>query len=103
MGPIEGWATEAIEAFSYIKPLADRLPQDQFEVTTEDRDGFGDAPQHFLNSVARAVGLRQAIHVRSAPQLARLWEWYVKDDGRYRAWEYTEAGAGIAAAVRVGQ
>jgi 3-oxoadipate enol-lactonase len=71
MGSIEGWATEAIEAFSFIKPLADRLPQDQFEVTTEDHDRFGDAPQHFLNSVARAMGLRQAIHVRSAPQLAR--------------------------------
>ena len=41
--------------------------------------------------------------ISSAPQLARLWDWYVKDDGRYRAWEYTEAGAGIAAAVRVGQ
>ena len=39
----------------------------------------------------------------AAPQLARLWRWYVKDDGRYRAWEFTEAGTGIAAAVRVGQ
>ncbi len=40
--------------------------------------------------------------IRSAPRLACLREWYVKDDAGYRAWEYTEAGAGIAAAVRGG-
>ena len=33
--------------------------------------------------------------------LARLWQWFVKEDGRYRSWEFTEAGTGIAAAVRV--
>lgn len=39
----------------------------------------------------------------AAPQLAHLWRWYVKEDGRYRSWEFTEAGTGIAAAIRVGQ
>ena len=28
---------------------------------------------------------------------------YVKEDGRYRSWEFTEAGTGVAAAIRVGQ
>ena len=38
----------------------------------------------------------------TAPQLAHLWRWYVKEDGRYRSWEFTEAGTGVAAAIRVG-
>lgn len=37
-----------------------------------------------------------------APQLQRVWQRYVKDDGRYRSWEWLEAGAGVAAAVRAG-
>ena len=37
-----------------------------------------------------------------APQLVRVWRRLVADDRRYRAWEFDEAGAGIAAAVRVG-
>jgi predicted O-methyltransferase YrrM len=41
--------------------------------------------------------------ISSAPELAHVWDWFIKDDGRFRAWQYTEAGAGIAAAVRVGQ
>jgi predicted O-methyltransferase YrrM len=39
----------------------------------------------------------------SAPHLARVWRWFVQDDGRYRAWQYDEAGAGVAAAIRIGQ
>lgn len=41
--------------------------------------------------------------ISSAPWLADVWRWYIKDDGRYRSWEYDEAGAGVAAAIRVGQ
>jgi len=39
--------------------------------------------------------------VCSAPSLLRVWGRFVKDDARYRSWEFTEAGAGIAAAIRV--
>ena len=41
--------------------------------------------------------------VSSAPVLMRAWDWFVRQDGRYRAWEFTDSGAGIAAAIRVGQ
>jgi predicted O-methyltransferase YrrM len=41
--------------------------------------------------------------VFAAPRLSHLWRWYVKEDGRYRSWEFTEAGTGVAAAIRVGQ
>jgi predicted O-methyltransferase YrrM len=41
--------------------------------------------------------------ISSAPHLQRVWRWFVKEDGRYRAWEFDEAGAGVAAAVRVGE
>jgi predicted O-methyltransferase YrrM len=37
----------------------------------------------------------------SAPALLRVWDWFVKEDARYRSWEFAEAGAGIAAAIRV--
>ena len=37
----------------------------------------------------------------SAPALVRVWDWFVKEDARYRSWEFTDAGAGIAAAIRV--
>lgn len=70
MSGLEEWATNAVEVFGEVKPLADRLPQDRFEVVVEDRERLGEAPQCLLNGVAREVGLRQAIHVCSAPQQA---------------------------------
>ena len=39
--------------------------------------------------------------VRSAPLLLNLWERIVKRDRRFVTWEFTDAGTGIAAAVRV--
>ena len=39
--------------------------------------------------------------IASAPSLARVWRWFVKGDDRYRSWEYDDAGAGVAAAVRL--
>jgi predicted O-methyltransferase YrrM len=39
----------------------------------------------------------------SAPELMRVWNWLVRQDDRYRAWEFTDAPAGIAAAIRVAQ
>jgi len=41
--------------------------------------------------------------VISAPALMRVWQWFVREDDRYRTWEFTDAGAGIAVAVRVAQ
>jgi predicted O-methyltransferase YrrM len=37
----------------------------------------------------------------SAPCLARVWRGFVQEDSRYRSWEYDDAGAGVAAAIRV--
>ena len=39
----------------------------------------------------------------SAPALMRVWKWLVRQDDRYRAWEFIDAPAGIAAAIRVAQ
>jgi pimeloyl-ACP methyl ester carboxylesterase len=66
----EEWAAAAVEVFGEVKPLADRLPQDRFEVVVADHERLGDAAQRLLDVVAREVGLRQAVHVRSAPQQA---------------------------------
>jgi 3-oxoadipate enol-lactonase len=70
MRGLEEWASNAIEVFTEVKPLADRLPQDRFEVVLEDRERLGEASQRLLDGVAREVGLRQAIHVCSAPRQA---------------------------------
>lgn len=37
----------------------------------------------------------------SAPKLMRVWDWLVRQDARYRSWEFTDSGAGIGAAIRV--
>jgi hypothetical protein len=37
----------------------------------------------------------------SAPSLMRVWRRLVKDDARFRSWEYTDAGAGVGVAIRV--
>ncbi|GAA3096569.1 alpha/beta fold hydrolase [Streptosporangium carneum] len=68
-GPKE-WAAHAVEVFGQVKPLADRLPQDRFEVVVEDLERLGEASQRLFDRLAHEVGLRQAIHVCSAPQQA---------------------------------
>jgi 3-oxoadipate enol-lactonase len=70
MGGLEEWAANAVDVFSQVKPLADRLPQDRFEVVVKDREHLGEAPQRLLDGVAREVGLRQAIYVCATPQRA---------------------------------
>jgi 3-oxoadipate enol-lactonase len=70
MTGLEEWATNAVDVFGEVKPLADRLPQHRFEVVVEDHERLGEAAQHLLDGVAREVGLRQAIHVCSGPQQA---------------------------------
>jgi predicted O-methyltransferase YrrM len=39
----------------------------------------------------------------SAPELMRVWRWFVQEDDRYRAWEFRDAGAGVGVAVRVAE
>lgn len=70
MAGIEEWAANAVEVFGQLKPLADRLPDDRFEVVVADRERLREGTQRLLDGVARAVGLRQAIHVYAAPQRA---------------------------------
>ncbi|NBH04608.1 hypothetical protein, partial [Amycolatopsis sp. SID8362] len=64
------WAATAVEVFGEIKPLAGRLPQDRFEVAVPDGDPHGDAAGRLLGSVAREVGLRQAVDVRRGGEQA---------------------------------
>lgn len=64
------WAVYAVEVFGELKPLADRLPQDRFDVVVEDGAYPGAAPERLLNGVAREIGLRQEIHVGTAPRQA---------------------------------
>ncbi|TDB90676.1 alpha/beta hydrolase [Actinomadura sp. KC216] len=65
---LEAWAATAVEVCGEVKPLADRLPQDRFEVVVEDHERLGAAPQRMLDGAARAAGLRQTIRVCSAPR-----------------------------------
>jgi len=39
--------------------------------------------------------------LRSAPLLQRVWERMVKRGTRFITWEFTEAGYGVAAAIRI--
>ena len=70
MNGFQEWAAAAVEVFDEIKPLADRLPQDRFEVVAEEQEHHGGAAQLLLTAVAAEVGLRQVIEVRTAPQQA---------------------------------
>ncbi|WP_431911912.1 alpha/beta fold hydrolase [Micromonospora carbonacea] len=70
MNGFEEWAAAAVETFGEVKPLADRLPQARFEVGVVGHERVGGAAQLLLDSAAREVGLRQAIHVRAVPQQA---------------------------------
>jgi pimeloyl-ACP methyl ester carboxylesterase len=65
---LEEWAATAVEVFGEIKPLADRLPQNRFEVVVEKHERHGGAAQRLLDGVSREVGLRQAVDVRSTPE-----------------------------------
>jgi 3-oxoadipate enol-lactonase len=68
VGGLEEWAATAVEVFGEIKPLADRLPQDRFEVVVEEQEHHGGAAQRLLDDVSREVGLRQAVDVRTTPE-----------------------------------
>lgn len=70
MSGLEEWAATAVEVFGEIKPLADRLPQDRFEVVVEEDEHHAGAAERLLDGVAREIGLRQAVDVRSAPERA---------------------------------
>ena len=39
--------------------------------------------------------------IRMAPHLTRVWKNVIKRDSCYLAWEFTEAGVGVAAAIRI--
>ncbi|WP_320775625.1 alpha/beta hydrolase [Streptomyces sp. CRN 30] len=68
MDGFEEWAARAVEVFGEIKPLADRLPQDRFEVVVEEHEHHGGAAGRLLDTVAREVGLRQTVEVRTVPE-----------------------------------
>ncbi|MFD2467726.1 alpha/beta fold hydrolase [Amycolatopsis silviterrae] len=67
MGGAAEWADTAVEVFREVRPIADRLPQDRFEVIADRHERRGDAAQRVLGAVARETGLRQQIDVRTAP------------------------------------
>ena len=81
-------------------------PDLYFDVITVDGDhSAGGAARDLANVLPRLKvgGVIVFDDVSSAPALMRVWDWCVRQDGRYRSWEFTDVGAGIAAAVRVGQ
>jgi pimeloyl-ACP methyl ester carboxylesterase len=105
---LEEWAANAVEVFGEVKPLADRMPQDRFEVVVEDRERLGEVPARMLDGVAREVGLRQAIHVCSAPQQApssfglaieRRLRGLLRDAGAFSDWARDAGDAPIERAA----
>lgn len=77
-----------------------------FDVITVDGDhSLAGAARDLANVLPRLKigGVIVFDDVCSAPALMRVWDWFVRQDARYRGWEFTDSGAGIAAAVRMGQ
>jgi predicted O-methyltransferase YrrM len=75
-----------------------------FDIITVDGDhSVAGASRDMANVLPRLKigGVIVFDDVCSAPMLMRLWRWFVKDDDRFRGWEFTDTGAGIGAAVRV--
>lgn len=95
MGGFQEWAAAAVEVFGEIKPLADRLPQDRFEVVAEEHEHHGGAAGRLLAVAAAEAGLRQVVDVRTAPQQAptsfglaveRRIRGLLRDAGPLREW-----------------
>lgn len=100
----EEWATAAVEAFGEIKPLADRLPQDRFEVVIDEFERHGAPAGSLLGRVAREVGLRQRVDVASAPGQApssfglaveHRIRGLLRDAGPFEAWVRDDGSATI--------
>jgi predicted O-methyltransferase YrrM len=75
-----------------------------FDLVTVDGDHSVAGAARDLASVLPRLKIGGVIvfdDVCSAPALLRVWHWFVKDNARYRRWEFTESGAGIAAAIRM--
>jgi predicted O-methyltransferase YrrM len=74
-----------------------------FDVITVDGDhSVSGAARDLANVLPRLKvgGVIVFDDICSAPALARVWRWFVQEDDRYRSWEFTDADAGIAAAIR---
>jgi predicted O-methyltransferase YrrM len=74
-----------------------------FDVITVDGDhSVGGAARDLANVLPRLKvgGVIVFDDICSAPALLRVWRWFVQEDDRYRSWEFTDAGAGVAAAIR---
>ena len=87
-----------------VPEFLDQHPELYVDIITVDGDhSVAGASRDMANVLPRLKvgGVIVFDDIASAPRLMRVWQWFVRDDARYKAWEYTEAGAGVAAAVRV--
>ncbi len=77
-----------------------------FDLITVDGDhSSGGAATDLANVLPRLKigGIVVFDDICSAPALGPVWEEIVRRDRRYRTWEFTDAGYGVAAAVRTRQ
>ncbi|MEX0750731.1 MAG: class I SAM-dependent methyltransferase, partial [Dehalococcoidia bacterium] len=95
---ISGDSSRTVPAF-----LAER-PELYFDLINIDGDhSVAGAAKDLANTLPRLKVGVVFDDISSAPWLADVWRFYTHDDGRYRSWQFDEAGAGVAAAIRVGQ
>lgn len=88
-----------------MPPFLRQHPGLYFDLVTVDGDhSLGGAARDLANVLPRLKigGVIVFDDLCSAPWLMRVWRWFVKEDDRFRSWEFTEAGAGIGAAIRIG-
>ncbi len=86
---------------TYLAAHADAF----FDIITVDGDhrAFG-AAADLANVLPRLKvgGILLFDDIVQTPALRDVWERLVKHDSRYVTWEYTDAGDGVAAAIRIG-
>jgi len=100
-GPVElvvGDSSETVPAF--IREHPDLF----FDLITVDGDhSVRGAAIDLANTLPRLKvgGIMVFDDINVAPLLRRVWQKVIRNDARYLSWEFTDAGAGIAAAIRI--
>ena len=80
-------------------------PNAFFDVITVDGDHTARGAATDLANVLprlKVGGILLFDDIVQTPALLRVWERLVKRDSRFVTWEYTDAGDGVAAAIRIG-
>ncbi len=79
-------------------------PDLYFDLIAVDGDhSMGVAARDMANVLPRLKvgGVIVLDDISSAPALQRVWRWFIEEEVRFRRWEFTDVGAGVAVAIRI--